>query len=324
MIILFKITNNIIHLQNQGVDKFTISPTANNCNQNLNMNSNIISFNSGQTEIKNNNIVLTNGINDSVHISTINNTGTNWIGLSVGTDAVGLHNRVVIGELNGEATIGGHLFSGNSIVGWSDLCLACEGGNVKINDNIYSSANNLSCAGNIDVQTSYKINNNTALNENNLYLKNGANTSILNTNCTSNTTFSLPDKGTSPQTLACLSDIGGSSANVLSYSFYPKIFSTGGLLQSINQYWIFPGTTIMPLSKIFVCFGLDTSTSTQIQIIDQNSTLIIADRTITTGGLQIIDMGTLTNMNTLNTIWTIKISTSIAAQSTLYYLLMKV
>ena len=91
-----------------------------------------------------------------------------------------------------------------------------------------------------------------------------------------------------------------------------------------NQYWIFPGTTIMPLSKIFVCFGLDTSTSTQIQIIDQNSTLIIADRTITTGGLQIIDMGTLTNMNTLNTIWTIKISTSIAAQSTLYYLLMKV
>lgn len=206
------ITNNTIRLQNSSVDKLTVNSTTTTNNNILNQNENIvipisksISMNSGQTVYTNNSLKMTNCQLDGLRFSTVDSSNPNWISASFGIEGSNV-SRVVIGNLSGNATIGGHLWNGTNYVSWNNLYLNPGGGSVNINSASYFSPNNLTCGGYIDCQNGYKINNAARLE-----YAGGSTANI----------FIYPNKPSSTYTIATTSDLPS--------TYLPSVYMTSSL-----------------------------------------------------------------------------------------------
>lgn len=126
-----------------------------------------------------------------IYVSTTDN-GLNWIAGSFGIEGT-VVGRVVLGNLNGVATLGAHNYTGGAVIGWTELNMQDNTtAYTHFGPSAYTSSNKISCSGYIDVQSGYKINNSAILG-----YSGGA---------TANT-FLLPNKASSSYTLATTVDI---------------------------------------------------------------------------------------------------------------------
>jgi hypothetical protein len=228
------VTNNTLHLQSLGVEGITITPSSVTLNKPINTGNNSITMVNGSiatingsiningtlfqnigttigsTEYKTTNAKINNGIQDTLHISTATTGSLGWIAGSFGGPDAGPKPRVVMGSLDiglgAKATIGGHTYNGSAYTAWDDLNIN-DSGNVHINSNLYSSANNLTVGGVVDVQNAYKVNNVQVL----------AKDSLLLQHTTLNPILVLTDDSTNINNMPTIGDYSG---NGLSWGLY--------------------------------------------------------------------------------------------------------
>lgn len=128
----------------------------------------VLTIGSGQALMTNNSLRIIAGNSDMLRISTLNASSTNWISASFGIEFTSVPvSRIVLGNLLGKSTMGGHIWDGSNYISWTDLYLN-DAGNVHINAPAYESANSLSVGGFIDCLSGFKQNNNKLIENNNV------------------------------------------------------------------------------------------------------------------------------------------------------------